>query len=98
MSNDFAVAAHWAGDFDEAGLQDWAADLRKQLSASHVSLGLAFMSPKFFSDAKQILEILRVHAQIPLLAGCSSQGLIVGSEEIEDNAGISLALYSLPGA
>jgi small ligand-binding sensory domain FIST len=98
MINEFSVAAHWAGDFDEAGLQNWAADLRKQLSASNVSLGLVFMSPKFFSEAKQILEILRVHAQIPLLVGCSSQGLIAGPEEIEDSAGISLALYSLPGA
>jgi small ligand-binding sensory domain FIST len=33
-----------------------------------------------------------------LLAGCSGQGLISVSEEIEDNAGISLALYALPGA
>ena len=56
------------------------------------------MAPKFFSDAKQVLEILRVHAQVPLLAGCSSQGLIVGEEEVEQNAGLSLALYALPGA
>jgi small ligand-binding sensory domain FIST len=48
--------------------------------------------------ARQILEIVRVHAQVPLLAGCSSQGLIAGSEEIEDNPGITLALYHLPGA
>jgi small ligand-binding sensory domain FIST len=44
------------------------------------------------------LEILRVHARIPLLAGCSSSGLIAGQEEIEGAGGLVLALYSLPGA
>jgi small ligand-binding sensory domain FIST len=63
-----------------------------------VSLGLVFMSPRFFSRAKQVLEILRVHARIPLLAGCSSQSLIVGEHEVEQNAGLSLGLYALPGA
>jgi small ligand-binding sensory domain FIST len=98
MNNEFSVAAHWAGDFDEAALQKWAEDLRRKLTASHVSIGLVFMSPRFFSNAKQVLEILRVHAQIPLLAGCSSQSLIVGGEELEENPGITLGLYALPGA
>jgi small ligand-binding sensory domain FIST len=56
------------------------------------------MSPRFFPHAKQVLELVRVHAQIPLLAGCSSQGLIVGEQEVEHNAGLALALYNLPGA
>jgi small ligand-binding sensory domain FIST len=94
----FSTAAHWPGDFEEAGLQKWAENLRHQLSAPRVDLGLVFMSPKHFPNAKQVLEILRVHAQIPLLAGCSSPSLIVGAEEVEQNAGLTLALYSLPGA
>jgi small ligand-binding sensory domain FIST len=98
MNNEFSVAAHWAGDFDEAGLQRWAENLRKQLTAPRVALGLVFMSPRFFARAKQVLEILRVHGQIPLLAGCSSLGLIVGQEEIEEDGGITLGLYALPGA
>src|SRR5438552_17781681 len=56
------------------------------------------MSPTFFPHAKQVLEIVRVHARLPLLAGCSSQGLIVGAEEVEKNAGLTLGLYALPGA
>ena len=98
MNNEFSIAAHWSGAFDEAGLQRWAEDLRSQLSAPQVSLGLVFMSPRFFTHAKQVLEILRVHARIPLLAGCSSQGLIVGAQELEEKAGLTLALYALPGA
>ncbi|MEI6389869.1 MAG: FIST N-terminal domain-containing protein [Verrucomicrobiota bacterium] len=97
MGNEFSAAAHWPGDFEEAGLQKWAEDLRHQLRAPKVSLGLVFMSPRFFPRARQVLEILRVHARIPLLAGCSSPNLIVGEHEVEQNAGLSLGLYALPG-
>ena len=83
---------------DEEGLADWARRLRGRLRAQEVSLGLVFMSPKFFPHAQQVLEILRVHAQIPLLAGCSSSGVIAGAEEIESAGGLVLSLYSLPGA
>ncbi len=98
MNNEHSVAAHWAGGFDEAGLQRWAEQLRRQLRAPQVGLGLVFVSPALFAHAKSILEILRVHAQIPLLAGCSSQGLIVGQQEVEDDSGLTLGLYALPGA
>lgn len=98
VTSEFSVAAHWPGDFDEAGLQKWAADLRAQLAAPQVNLGLVFMSPRFFPQAKQVLEILRLHAKIPLLVGCSSQSLIANGEELEENPGLTLGLYALPGA
>lgn len=95
--NDFAVAAHWSGTFDESGVRAWAENLRRDLKSETVSLGLVFMTPQFFPMATQILELLRVHAQIPLLAGCSSKSLIAGEEEIEGEAGLVLGLYFLPG-
>jgi small ligand-binding sensory domain FIST len=98
VGNEYSTSGHWPGDFDEAGLQKWAEGLRHQLKSPEVSLGLVFMTPRFFPNAKQILEIVRVHAQVPLLAGCSSQSLIVGSHEVEQNAGVVLGLYTLPGA
>jgi small ligand-binding sensory domain FIST len=98
VNTDHSSVAHWPGDFDEAGLQAWAEKLRRSLRAPYVSLGLVFMTPKFFPHARQVLEILRVHAQIPLLAGCSSTGLIVDNQEMEENGGLTLGLYSLPGA
>jgi small ligand-binding sensory domain FIST len=97
VSTEHSVAAHWAGPFDEGGLQKWSEELRSQMRGTQPSLGLVFMTPRFFTHAQQILEILRVHARIPLLAGCSSQGLIVADKEIEENAGLTLALFSLPG-
>jgi len=98
LCNEFSIAALWTGGFDERGLQDWAEDLRSRLRAPQASLGLVFMSPTFFPHATQVLEVLRVHARLPLLAGCSSQGLIVGAEEVEQEAGLTLGLYGLPGA
>jgi small ligand-binding sensory domain FIST len=94
---EFAVAAHWSNPIEEGPLKQWAEDLRARLSAPQISLGLVFMAPRYFKQARQILEILRVHARVPLLAGCSSQSLIVGTEEVEENAGLTLGLYSLPG-
>jgi small ligand-binding sensory domain FIST len=98
VNTQHSVAAHWNQDFNESRLRQWAEDLRNQLRAPNVSLGLVFMTPRFFPQAKQILEILRVHARIPLLAGCSSTALVAGDQELEENPGIVLALYSLPGA
>jgi small ligand-binding sensory domain FIST len=98
MHNEYSIAAHWQGDFDEAGLQAWAEKLRTELGGQRVSLGLVFMSPRFFSQAKQVLEILQVHGQIPLLAGCSSNSLIAGGQEVEEDAGLVLSLHALPCA
>ena len=98
MNTEFSVTGHWSGGFDETGIRQWAENLRGQLPSPQVSLGLVFMAPKFFPYARQTLEILRVHARIPLLAGCSSTGLIAGSDEIEGAPGFVLGLYALPGA
>ncbi|MFO1499071.1 MAG: FIST N-terminal domain-containing protein [Verrucomicrobiota bacterium] len=98
MQNPYSVVGHWAGAFDETAIREWAEVLRGQLTASRVALGLVFMAPRYFAHAAQVLELLRVHGQVPLLAGCSSTGLIAGKEEIEENAGLVLGLYALPGA
>lgn len=98
MNAEFSVAGHWAGEFSEAALQQWAEQLRARLTAPRVSLGLVFIAPKLFPYAPQILEILQVHAQIPLLAGCSSKSLIAADREWEADTGLALALYHLPGA
>ena len=98
MQNEHSVVSHWRDTFKDALLPKWAEAVRQRLNAPRVSLGLVFMSPDYFPHAAQVLEILQVHAQIPLLVGCSSQGLISGSEEAEDESGLVLGLYALPEA
>jgi small ligand-binding sensory domain FIST len=98
MHERFSVAAHWNGGFDEAGLQRWAEQLRTQLQAPRVSLGILFLTPGLFARAQAVLEIVRVHARVPLLVGCSSASLISGDRELEDAEGLVLGLFALPGA
>lgn len=98
MGTDFSASGHWSGDFTEPEFRTWVQDLRKQLPASSVSLGLVFIAPKLFAVARQILEVVRVFGRVPLLAGCSGQSLINAGEEIESEPGVALALYSLPAA
>jgi len=98
MQNHHSVAAHWAGDFEEQAFRTWVEKLRGRIKTLNVDLGLVFISPRLFASAPSILEIIRVHGQVSLLAGCSSASLIAGGEEIEDGAGLVLGLYSLPGA
>lgn len=93
-----SISAHWQGGFEEAALQRWAEALRQQLAAPHISLGLVFLAPRLSSHATAILEVLRVHARIPLLIGCSGASLVAGAEEIEDQPGLSLTLLHLPDA
>lgn len=93
-----SVARHWSHGFDESGLQHWVEELRAQLPFPEISLGLVFVAPNLFPKARQVLEVLRVHGRIPLLAGCSSQGLIAGDREVETATGLSLGLFHLPGA
>jgi small ligand-binding sensory domain FIST len=98
MQSSFAVSAVYEGRFDETKLRDWAQATRRELSAPGVTLGLVFVTTGLMDDAEQLLEVIRVHAQVPLLLGCSSPGLIAGGKELEEAEGIALGLYYLPGA
>lgn len=98
MQNKHSVTGHWQGELDEGQLRAWAEKLRGQLTAPRVDLGVVFLTPHYFEEAAGLLEIIRVHAQVPLLVGCSSCSLIAGAREYEDETGFVLGLYSLPGA
>ena len=98
MQDQHSVVGHWSGSFDEASLQRWAEQLRARLSAPRVSLGVLFLTPSLFAQAEPVLEIVRLHARVPLLVGCSSTSLIFDAHEAEDTDGLVLALFALPGA
>ncbi|MBI3869106.1 MAG: FIST C-terminal domain-containing protein [Verrucomicrobia bacterium] len=98
MKNGFSTAGLWAGNADLREIAAWAKALRQEIRPAAVDLGLIFISPRFFEAAQDILRCVRSSAEIPILLGCSSNSLIVGQEEIEEGSGISLGLYSLPGA
>ena len=93
-----AVADFFEGDFSEDAFSDWVKRLRSRLSWPEASLGLVFLSPDQFERSENILEIIRLQAKVLVLAGCSSTSLIGGDEERENQPGIALGLYHLPGA
>ena len=97
MNATHSVAAHYDGEFDVDALESWATELREQFPGEEISLGFIFTSPQFFDNAAELLEILRVHAHIPLLVGCSSGSLIANARELEKDSGFVLSLHHLPG-
>ncbi|HAV63799.1 MAG TPA: hypothetical protein DCY13_15720 [Verrucomicrobiales bacterium] len=98
MTAEFGVSGHFGEGFDGERLQQWVTDLRGRLQTGPVTLGLVFMAPDYFPYAPEVLEILRVHGQIPLLLGCSSTSLIADDREMEKASGLTLAIFHLPGA
>lgn len=93
-----AIAARWKGGWDEDGLARWAESVRSRLEAPSVTFATAFLSPAWREVAAEALEVLRVHARLPLLVGCSSPGLVVNGEELEEDSGLVLGLHHLPQA
>jgi small ligand-binding sensory domain FIST len=93
-----AAAGHLPGPFNEEALIKFATQLRERLTAGPPTLGLVFMAPPFYGVAREALELIRLHARTPLLAGCSSHALVATGHEIERGAGLALALFHLPGA
>jgi small ligand-binding sensory domain FIST len=93
-----AAAGHLAGPYNETELVAFATALRERLTAGPPTLGLVFLAGPFHKQAAEVLELVRLHARVPLLAGCSSHALVANGREIEGEAGLALALYHLPGA
>jgi small ligand-binding sensory domain FIST len=93
-----ASAGHLTGPYREEVVQEFATLLRERLTAGPPNLGLVFMAPPYLDHAREVLEVVRLHARVPLLAGCSSHALVANGHEIEGEAGLALGLYHLPGA
>ncbi|MGH9810637.1 MAG: FIST N-terminal domain-containing protein, partial [Terriglobia bacterium] len=58
--------------------------------------GFLFISPSWLPQLHEVLDLVRLHARIPLLLGSVGAGLIGVSRELEGSAGMSLLLVSLP--
>lgn len=98
MRTPYSVADFFAGEMNEARLSVWADQLRARLPAPSVELGVVFLSPRWAARAADVLDILRVHARIPRLVGCSAHGAVANGREHEEMDGLVLALHHMPGA
>lgn len=61
-----------------------------------VSCGVVFCSADYREHLPDFLEILQLHAHIPVIVGCSGTGLIGTGSEAEGAQGFSLLLMHLP--
>jgi small ligand-binding sensory domain FIST len=98
MRSPDSVVDVYNGNWNEGDIAQWARALRAQLSAPVVSLGIVFVSPALAPHAVDLLEVLRLHARIPLLVGCSAEVGFAGADEHPLSTGFILALHHLPGA
>jgi small ligand-binding sensory domain FIST len=96
MNSSHSFAAHYDGAFEVDAIEAWAKKTYHEFPGEEISLGLVFITPQFFDHASDILEILRVHARIPLLVGCSSRSLIANAQELDDSSGLVVSLHHLP--
>ncbi len=85
-----------SGRFSEEQAREAAIALRQELGQDP-TLGILFASPDYSDNLEDLLEIVRLHGHVPILAGCSGQGLIGTGEEREGQAGFSLLLLAMPG-
>jgi small ligand-binding sensory domain FIST len=60
--------------------------------------GFLFLSASWLPQIHEILDLVRLHARVPLLIGSVGAGLIGAGREVEGSAGMSLLLLSLPEA
>ena len=81
--------------FSESLVTKTARELLEEIGG-RVSMGIVFCSLDYREHLEDFLEILQVHAHIPLLVGCSASGFIGTNAEAERASGFSLLLLDLP--
>ena len=94
VSNHSAVRS-FSLPFVEAELEAWASEQLKTLPGAP-TFGMLFCTDEALPHAQEILEIIQIYAHVPVILGCSGNGLIAGSREIEAEPGFCVALYYLP--
>ena len=63
-----------------------------------VDLGLVFISLGWAEFADEIVDVLRNSVGVPRLAGCAANGVISNQWELEQEGGITIGLFHLPGS
>ena len=85
------------GSFRESAVID-AAEQALAECGGQPTCGFLFLSASWLSQIHEVLDLVRLHARIPLLVGSVGGGLIGVGREVEGAAGMSLLLVSLPEA
>ncbi|MFP4068933.1 MAG: FIST N-terminal domain-containing protein [Opitutales bacterium] len=90
-----SVVRHFQLPCDEGCLEAWAREQRSVLKGP-ATMALVFSGSGNNGRLDEILEIVRIYAQVPVVAGASAVGLVANERELENETGFSVALYHLP--
>ena len=83
------------GSYSEPQVIGIAKDALREIGG-RVSCGFVFVSADYEPYLRDLLELVQVHAHVPVLVGCSGSGLIASAHEEEAARGFSLVLMYLP--
>ncbi|MEQ1862278.1 MAG: FIST N-terminal domain-containing protein [Chthoniobacteraceae bacterium] len=90
-----AVSRLHAGPFSEKAVTDLAHDALAEIGGK-VTCGFVFVSSGYAPNLRDFLELIQLHAHVPMLAGCSGSGLLGAGREEESAEGFTLLLLHLP--
>src|ERR1700736_4728796 len=90
-----AVSHLLPGTYSEPDIIAVAQKLRAELGAN-AALGFVFVTPEWRGHLEDTLELIRLHARVPRLVGCSGSGIIGTKTELERRPGLSILLLSIP--
>jgi small ligand-binding sensory domain FIST len=90
-----AVSQLFAGTYSEPDIIAVAQKLRIELGGN-AALGFVFATPEWRSHLEDTLELIRLHARVPRLVGCSGSGVIGTKTELEHRPGLSILLLAIP--
>jgi len=80
----------------EAATRDLADAIRMQIGTTPIDLVFVFFSSHHAAKASMISTMLQGELKAKVCVGCSGEGIIAGSEEIETAAAISIWVACLP--
>jgi small ligand-binding sensory domain FIST len=90
-----AASRFVAGPYSEAVVTE-AAHAALADVGGKVTCGFVFVSADYTDTLTDFLELIQLHAHVPILAGCSGSGLISSGAEEEQAFGFTLLLLYLP--
>lgn len=90
-----AISRIILGAYSEPMVVETAREALREIGGK-VSCGFIFVSADYEPFLPDLLELIQLHAHVPILVGCSGAGLIGSSQEEEFSTGFSLLLLHLP--
>lgn len=90
-----SVVTHFSTPINHSEVQQWASKQRLNLPGP-VSFALVFCSVECVDAMQELMEIIRIDGQVVNVIGCTGSALIANQNEIENDSGVSVALYHLP--